>query len=814
MVDEPYSQHAEGHTPLDFDTYMDYVKKSDGVPYVVVPFEPESRSGISAETYIRHAAAWVRYANETKGYEVEYWEIGNENWGGGVDARDYATRGLEIAKAMKKVDPNIKIGMSGNSYDQFRTVLAIAGEYLDFLTLSNYRGDGWGENGFDHYRTLPNGTLSKADDAVRAIATSDYADSIEVVISEFNAADFQQRWPWRNDLGHAIVVFDMLGEFLYDSYITSAMLWTTRWMNADDPYQMWYALDNENRPTAVGRALTIWGRFFKPNMVEVTVPMAGMNAYAAFDPDQETLTLFVINKSMMEQTMPVRVECGAGFAKCGSGFNNAEVYHFTGTGDSDMSPQFRKADEPVEVTDNMLELRLPHTSITVIDFKFSDGGPITITDSFTVVVGGMKDVDLPTAFMGEEIEAPTYTARSGNPAVATVSLNDDLLTVTGASGSAGSSVAVWGKGDFSRFRGSGSDGVVIHNAEVLSGYLGVDFHWRSDILLGLAVSYSDGEGDYRHDNDEGALSSNLTSVYPYLRWSLSDNLSAWGLVGYGKGSMEMRTGQTKFETDIDMQMAAVGVRGKLLSAGSMELALKTDAFMVQMDADGTRELQSVDAYSERLRLALEGRGNWSWSDGVRLEPSLELAMRVDGGDADDGFGAELGGGIAYYYPQLGLGVEARGRVLLMHDANDYKEWGASLAVRLAPVTALGYGLSFSLTPTWGDMSSDTAALWDNPAMLNSYDSGGVRTVTWRPDHLRVRLAYGLAWGWRNLVTPFGEVDIAGGDSSRRVRLGTTLDIGRNSSVLGNLQVEIYGEQLARANADDENRLWLNGNLRY
>ena len=932
VVDERYLEHAVGHTLLDFDTYMDYVKKSDGVAYVVVPFEPESRSGISAETYVRHAAAWVQYANVTKGYEVEYWEIGNENWHSGADARDYATRGLEIAKAMKEVDPDIKIGMSGNYHEQFKTILDIAGEYLDFLTLSNYRGDGWGENGFDHYRALPNGTLSKADDAVRAIATSDYADSMEVIITEFNAVDFQQRWPWRNDLGHAIVVFDMLGEFLYDPHVTSAMLWTTRWMNADDPYQMWYALNNENRPTAVGRALSIWGRFFKPNMVEVTVPMAGMNAYAAFDPDQETLTLFVINKSTTERTMPVRVECGAGLAKCGSGFSNADVYHFTGTGDTDMNPQFRKEAEPVEVTDNMLELRLPHTAITVIDFKLGDGGPVTITDSFTVVVGGMKDVDLTSAFMGEEIEAPVYTARSGNPAVATVGIDDDLLTVTGVRGgtaivtvtassgseiitrsfevtvngsiqkaqqgwlarfgrsvatgavemigghlqspapsmettqltlggrtlslddletsvsryvfdlakdgtsarsfsarrllsdsefhlalggngagaAAGSSVAVWGKGDFSRFKGSGSDGVVIHNAEVLSGYLGVDFHWRSDILLGLAVSYSDGEGEYKHGDDKGALSSNLTSVYPYLRWSLSDNLSAWGLVGYGKGSMDMRTGQAKFETDIDMQMAAVGVRGELVSAGNMELALKTDAFMVQMDADGTRELQSVDAYSERLRLGLEGRGNWSWSDGVRLEPSLELAMRVDGGDADDGFGAELGGGVAYYYPQIGLGVEARGRVLLMHDANDYKEWGASLAVRLASA-ASGYGLSFSLAPTWGDMSDDTAALWDNSSILNSYsDSGRVRTATWRPDRLRMRLAYGLPWGWRNLVTPFSEVDLAGsGHSSRRVRLGATLEIGKNSSVPGNLRLEIYGEQLGQANVNDDNRFWLN-----
>ena len=382
VIDESYLEHAAGHALLDFDTYMEYVKKSDGVPYVVVPFEPESRSGVSAETYVRHAAAWVRYANVVKGYKVEYWEIGNENWNSGADTRDYAARGLEIAKAMKEVDPDIKIGMSGNYHEQFKTILDIAGEYLDFLTLSNYRGDGWGDNGFDHYRALPNGTLSKADDAVRAIAASDYADSMEIIITEFNAVDFQGRWPWRNDLGHAIVVFDMLGEFLYDPHVTSAMLWTTRWMNADNPYQMWYALDNENRPTAVGRTLFIWGRFFKPDMVEVTVPIAGMNAYAAFDPDRETLTLFVINKSTTEQTMPVRVECGAGLARCGSGFSDADVYHFTGTGDSDMNPQFRKEAEPVAVIDNTLELRLPHTAITVVNFKFSEEDTIIIDDDY------------------------------------------------------------------------------------------------------------------------------------------------------------------------------------------------------------------------------------------------------------------------------------------------------------------------------------------------------------------------------------------------------------------------------------------------
>ncbi|MGH7996407.1 MAG: hypothetical protein ACREFX_08660, partial [Opitutaceae bacterium] len=71
------------------------------------------------------AAAWVRYANITKGYNVRYWEIGNECFGTWEvdtntvphDPYTYATRAAQYITAMKAVDPTIQIG-----------VVAVAGE--------------------------------------------------------------------------------------------------------------------------------------------------------------------------------------------------------------------------------------------------------------------------------------------------------------------------------------------------------------------------------------------------------------------------------------------------------------------------------------------------------------------------------------------------------------------------------------------------------------------------------------------------------------------------------------------------------------
>ena len=65
-----------------------------------------------------HAAAWVQYANITKGYGFKYWEVGNENygtWENDLNTRPhdpvtYATRFKDYFNQMKAVDPTIKVG--------------------------------------------------------------------------------------------------------------------------------------------------------------------------------------------------------------------------------------------------------------------------------------------------------------------------------------------------------------------------------------------------------------------------------------------------------------------------------------------------------------------------------------------------------------------------------------------------------------------------------------------------------------------------------------------------------------------------------
>ncbi len=138
--------HWETHTApggyvapnTDFDTFMRGVRRAGGQAIVTANYG----TGTPEE-----AAEWVRYANVEKGYGVEYWEIGNENYGNGhygsgweadhhprKDPAFYATQVRDFATAMKAVDPDIKIG----------AVLTTPGEWPDGITAAGDTGS-WNE---------------------------------------------------------------------------------------------------------------------------------------------------------------------------------------------------------------------------------------------------------------------------------------------------------------------------------------------------------------------------------------------------------------------------------------------------------------------------------------------------------------------------------------------------------------------------------------------------------------------------------------------------------------------------------------------
>ena len=60
-----------------------------------------------------------------------------------------------------------------------------------------------------------------------------------------------------------------------------------------------------------------------------------------------------------------------------------------------------------------------------------------------------------------------------------------------------------------------------------------------------------------------------------------------------------------------------------------------------------------------------------------LTPSAEIGVRHDGGDAETGFGADIGAGVAWSDPKRGLRAELRGRGLLTHESKGFRERGIS-----------------------------------------------------------------------------------------------------------------------------------------
>lgn len=89
-----------------FAMFMDYIGKIPGAQAQICV---NYGTGTPEE-----AAAWVKHANVDRKMGIRFWQVGNEmdgEWeeGGPVDARQYATKYLAFARAMKAVDPTILV---------------------------------------------------------------------------------------------------------------------------------------------------------------------------------------------------------------------------------------------------------------------------------------------------------------------------------------------------------------------------------------------------------------------------------------------------------------------------------------------------------------------------------------------------------------------------------------------------------------------------------------------------------------------------------------------------------------------------------
>ena len=339
-------------------------------------------------------------------------------------------------------------------------------------------------------------------------------------------------------------------------------------------------------------------------------------------------------------------------------------------------------------------------------------------------------------------------------------------------------LTAWGRVAGTTF--DGQDGPLSLNGDVLTGTVGVDGEWDR-LLAGLAVAHSRGDGSYTNATPDmgargrGDLEQTLTSVHPYLRYAVNDRLAVWGLLGFGTGQMEMEVDTDEIrEADTDLLMGAFGGRGILLAApesGGFQLATRTDAMLTRTTSDAVVGMASGDAEAHRLRVVLEGSRGFTWAEGRRLTPTMEVGLRHDWGDAETGFGLELGGRVQYADPALGLTIDATVRGLLAHEDSDYQEWGASGTVRVAP-GAGGHGLSLTLAPAWGATASGVDGLWSRQTTAGLAPQGTRQTQAGR---LNAEVGYGFAPFGTGLLTPYAGTVLSDG-AARTYRVGGRLQM--------------------------------------
>ncbi len=330
-------------------------------------------------------------------------------------------------------------------------------------------------------------------------------------------------------------------------------------------------------------------------------------------------------------------------------------------------------------------------------------------------------------------------------------------------------LTLWGGGDYREL--SGESGALDWDGDLGSGILGADTPVSDTLLVGLAVSWQSGDFDYKEVTADAAHSGdyevNQFSAQPYIGWSSPDGRQdLWATAGYGWGDVEIDDqAMGRQSSNLNTQNVGVGGSGQLLQSGASTLRLKGQFHQTWAEVEGNNDLlRKLNLDVRRLRLALEGTHEQPLANGAQLTPTVEVGLRYDAGDGPTGSGIEVGAGLRFTAPAIGLSAEGRGRVLLAH-SGDYDDWGLNGTLRFAPQSN-GRGLAFSLQPAYGATASRVTHLWEQDSVVSPTADAphGAR--------MDADLSYGLDWA-EALVTPYVRLSLAG---SPTYRIGSRLQL--------------------------------------
>ena len=421
---KPRMLSTQWHGNVDVKTMHDFARDAGGQPFVIV------NAGTGSP---RDAAEWVRWANLEMHYGVRYWEVGNElggSWEAGhflpdgseLNGEIFSRRYEEFARAMKAVDPTIKVGCM----DWLEDVLKRCGDQLDFFSIHAYpTGIGTGPG-------------SMTDDELFA-----KLDEVRRTMEETKATIRRVR-PYREgkieidysewDMGRA----DIRGALWHAGWVGEMFRWGADFaMQWDAFHMMIHAKPSVRR--SIYWAFWLWSRCMGNTLVASQVTGdARLAAYATLSKDG--LSVMVINQSAGEAaTLDLAL---AGFSPAAEGravvLSRREYFWL----DPDPGlPDWKKRPWPVWntgptvrpiATSRAFPVTCPPDSITVLMIPPEGGKPaLEPTPSRPAKKAKLRIVLPAEAYANDSVVVMVYARNGNDEAPYAGEMPDGLIEVTG-----------------------------------------------------------------------------------------------------------------------------------------------------------------------------------------------------------------------------------------------------------------------------------------------------------------------------------------------------------------------------------------------
>ncbi len=312
----------EFYSNMDIDGFMSLSKKTGSTPLISVNYLSQYYpGGPTKQQLIDTAKEWVRYANITNDYNIKYWSIGNEvdhHVKLGYTKEDYAKDFKLFAKAMKEVDPSIKVGAAANNWLMF--LAQALNDEADYLVAHQY-GRMHLDYAFyrDHKGKLVK-SVWRAGHAIRKFPKKN-GKKWEIVVSEYSGffAGKKGGSDQKNDLWKALLTADMTGTIISRPSVSLSTAWAAR-SPFGDPESIHNSanfLGPNYEITPFGFALKLFGNNMQDKMIRTNTTSKLISTYGSVNEKSNLATVWLINKNQKPESITIELG-GYAINKCQS----------------------------------------------------------------------------------------------------------------------------------------------------------------------------------------------------------------------------------------------------------------------------------------------------------------------------------------------------------------------------------------------------------------------------------------------------------------------------------------------------------------